>query len=50
MKKVGILALILVLCGCIEVGKFTPERHALHEYGKPNCEHQPDRCINGVAW
>ena len=51
MKKLAILFFIVLLSGCVvKVGEFTPERHAQHEVGKPNCEKTPDKCIHGVPW
>ena len=51
MKKLGILALMLVLGGCV-AGEFESKRNRLHEMNsdKEICEKNPDRCINGVAW
>ena len=50
LKKVILFLLIAVLSGCVQVGEFTPKRHAQHEEGHVDCEKMPDRCINGVAW
>ena len=44
------LILLLALSACIEAGEFSPERHALHEYGHPDCQVEPQKCVNGVAW
>ena len=50
MKKVLIVSILFLLCGCFEVGEFTPERHAQYELGNPDCKKTPERCIEGVAW
>ena len=50
MRKLGLFLLVLVLSGCVEVGKFSPKRHAQHEVGHADCQKTPDRCVNGVAW
>ena len=50
IRKVFVVFFILLLSGCIEAGKFTPERHAEYELGHPDCQKTPERCIDGVAW
>ena len=50
IKKSFVFVFILLLCGCIEVGEFTPERHDQYEVGHPDCEKNPERCVEGVAW
>lgn len=50
MRKVLSLILLLMLTACIEAGKFSPERHALHEYGHPDCQATPEKCVNDTAW
>ena len=50
MKKFLTLLLVVFLSACVQVGEFTPERHAQHETGRPDCNITPERCINGVPW
>lgn len=50
MKKLLIAAFIIFLSGCMQVGKFSPERHAQHELGRPDCDVTPEKCIHGVPW
>lgn len=50
MKRVFALILVVFLSACMQVGEFTPERHAQHEMGHPDCDEMPERCINGVPW
>jgi hypothetical protein len=49
MKNILILILVLFCSACV-AGEFTPQRHAQHEYGHPDCKTNPEKCINGVAW
>ncbi len=44
----GLFALFL-LVSC-KVGEFTPERHALYDLNRPDCEKTPEKCINGYPW
>ncbi len=49
--RIFLLAVVLLISGCsIEVGKFTPKRHALHDQNRPDCEENPDRCVDGYPW
>ena len=41
---------MLLALGACKVGEFTPERHQIYDLGRPDCEKQPERCINGVPW
>ena len=50
VQKAFALFLLVLLSACVEVGEFTPERHAEHELGHPDCQKTPERCIEGVAW
>ncbi len=50
MKYLLVLFFVLFLSGCIQVGEFTPERHAQYELGKPDCNKTPEKCINGIPW
>ena len=50
MKKFLLVLFILFLSGCIEAGEFTPERHALHSVGHPDCDQTPEKCVEGVPW
>ncbi len=49
MKKYLLFTLLLMLCAC-KVGEFPPGRHEVYDLGRPDCEKQPERCINGVPW
>lgn len=54
MKKTVLFLLVLMICGCVEVGKFPEHRERLHNLGTENdkafCEQNPDRCYNGIPW
>ncbi len=50
MKKICLVALILMLGACVRAGDFSPERHAQYEIGKPDCDKTPQKCINNVPW
>lgn len=50
MKYLGVLLFLCLLSGCVKVGEFTPERHAQHELGTPDCNKTPEKCINGIPW
>ena len=50
MKKIIALLLLVLISGCVKVGEFSPESHALYEKGNPDCEKTPERCIDGVPW
>lgn len=54
MKKIYLLILLSILCGCVEVGNFPAKRQKLHNMNAGQeadfCEKNPDRCIEGVAW
>ena len=50
MRIFLMLGLLVLLCGCVKAGEFTPETNKLYELGKPNCEKVPERCHKGVPW
>ena len=50
MKKIFALLVVLLLGACVEVGKFTPETHALYDTGHPDCDKTPEKCVHGVPW
>lgn len=51
MKIIMMLLAILTIAACeIKVGEFTPERHRLHDLGRPDCEKTPEKCVDGVPW
>lgn len=52
MKKIMIVFLLFLICGCVEAGAFSEKRNRLHQLGQEDnyCEKNPDRCIDGVAW
>jgi hypothetical protein len=49
MKKYIACLLIFMLTACV-AGEFSKERHAQYEQGQPDCNKQPERCINGIPW
>ncbi len=48
MRYLALIALLL-LTACT-VGEFTPERHAMYDEGRPDCQKTPERCVNGYPW
>ena len=43
-------AIILCGLGACTVGDFPPEREALYELNKPDCNKNPEKCVHGYPW
>lgn len=50
MKIFLMICLLLAVSACFHSGDFTPERHAIHDMGRPDCAKTPERCVDGYPW
>ncbi len=49
MKVFLPLFAVLLLVAC-KAGEFTPERRALYELNRPDCQKTPERCVGDYPW
>ncbi len=42
--------LVLFALGACTVGELSPERQAIYDMNKPDCNKNPEKCIHGYPW
>ena len=45
-----VVTLALLAIGACTVGDLPPEREAMYEINKPDCNTNPEKCIHGYPW
>ncbi len=43
------IAILLAVSACT-VGDIPPERQALYDSNKPDCDKNPEKCVQGYPW
>ena len=45
-----LVTLSLLALGACTVGDLPPEREAMYEINKPDCNTNPEKCVQGYPW
>lgn len=48
--RILILFTVLLGLGACTAGNIPPERQALYDSNKPDCNKTPEKCIHGYPW